>query len=179
MSPSPSPRRAYLVGGVIVLAVALWLLLQAAGVPVPDLSRYWPLFILLGGLASIADFFVGSRSAGSVGQGVFGIGLSFLCFGFTVYDLTWHNPGSWLPALPLILGAAFVATWIAEGFQTSSFLVAGVVGIGLGLTGYGLHYDWLARILPSPAVLWGIILLILGIFLLWRNFRPRGGSGES
>ncbi|MCB1054807.1 MAG: hypothetical protein KDD11_04755 [Acidobacteria bacterium] len=178
MSESPRPRRLYLVGGVIVVAVALWLLLEAAGLPVPELARWWPVFVILGGLASLADFFVGSREAGSIGKGVFGIGVACLCLGFTVGSLSWSHVGSWAPALPLIFGAAFLAAWIADGFETSGFLVAGLVGVGLGLTFYGFHYDWLARILPSPAVLWGILLLILGAFLLWRNFRPKSGPGE-
>ena len=64
------------------------------------------------------------------------------------------------PDLVLPPGETLVEV-IAERGMTQAEL-AGLVGVGLGLTFYGFHYDWLARILPSPAVLWGILLLILG-----------------
>lgn len=170
MSEASQPRRRYLVGGVIVIAVAIWILLQAAGVAVPSLKEFWPIFVLLGGLASIADYFAGSRAPGSLGKGVAGLGIAALAFGFTTGWLSWRNFLDWFPAIPLIAGAAFLATWLADHRRTSSYLILGIVGLGLGITGYAPRLDWLERFLPSAAVSWAILLLILGIFLLWKNF---------
>ncbi|MCH9650219.1 MAG: hypothetical protein K0U98_18420 [Deltaproteobacteria bacterium] len=179
MSNASQPRRRYLVGGVVVIAVAIWILLQAAGVGVPSLEQFWPVFVLLGGLASALDFFAGSRAPGSLGKGVAGIGVAALAFGFTTDRLNWRNFFDWFPAIPLIAGLAFLTTWAADRYQTSSYLILGIVGLGLGVTGYAHHLDWLAKFLPTPAVSWAILLLILGIFLLWKNFRGGGGTASS
>jgi hypothetical protein len=171
---SPKPQRRYLVAGVIVLAIAGWLLLPALGVALPPLARSWPVFILLGGLASVADFFVGSRAPGSLGRGVFGMGLGLLCFGFSTGRWGFFEDFFlWFPALPLIIGAGFLATWLADGRRRHKQLIAGVVGVGLGITGFAHRFDWLHRLIPSPAVFWGLLLLVLGAVLLWQNFRPR------
>lgn len=164
-------RRWALIAGITVVALALWLLMDAMGINVPSLSRFWPIFPLLGGLASVADYFVGSRRPSSIGRGIFAAGLALLMFAFNYQVLDWRRVGQWWPALPLIFGAAFFSSWLVGGRQKPKLLVAGAVGLGIGLTGLAPHLNWLDRLLPPVAVFWGGLLLLLGIYLLWRAFR--------
>ncbi|MCB1036168.1 MAG: hypothetical protein KDD47_20260 [Acidobacteria bacterium] len=174
--PEPSsPRRWYLVAGVTVIAIALWLLLEAAGVPVPSARLYWPLFILPGAVASIADFFIGSRRGSSMGRGVAALGFAGLFFAFTFGHLRFANFFDWWPAIPLIAGVGFLTTFFADRMKTASYLVTGVIFLGIGLSFWATRFAWLQRLVPSPAVAWGILLLGLGIFLVGKTLRGRKG----
>lgn len=167
---APRPRRGYLVGGLILIVIAIWLLLEAAGVDLPPLGKLWPAFLLLGGLASVADFFIGSRDPHSLGRGVAGIGFGILLLLFTHRKLLWRDGDVWLPAVALIVGLGVLATWLG-GKRTQSRLIVGLIFSGLGLAGLVGQFDLLQRLLPSPLVVWGVLLLILGVFLVWQNFR--------
>lgn len=172
--PEPStPRRWYLVAGVTVISIALWLLLESAGVPVPSAKLYWPIFILPGALASIADFFIGSRRATSVGRGVAAIGFACLFFAFSFGRLGFGSFFDWWPAIPLIAGAGFLTTFFADRMQTASYLVTGIIFFGIGLSFWAHRFDLLQKLLPSPAVSWGILLLILGIYLVGKTLRGK------
>ncbi len=175
-SDSSTGRRLALIGGIVVITLALWLLLGAMGVAVPSLGRFWPIFPLLGGLASIVDFFVGSRRPSSLGRGIVATGFALLMFAFTYHVLDWQRVGQWWPAVPLIAGTAFFSSWLVGGRQKPALLVLGSIGIGLGLTGLAPHLSWLERLLPPVAVFWGLVLLVLGIYLLWRALGRREAS---
>jgi len=172
-SDNSAGRRWALVAGIVVITLALWLLLDSMGVAVPSLGRFWPIFPLLGGLASIADFFIGSRRPSSLGRGIIATGLALLMFAFIYQVLDWRQVGQWWSAVPLIAGTAFFSSWLVGGRKKPPLLVLGASGIGLGLTGLAPHLDWLERLLPPAAVFWGILLLIVGIYLLWRAFAKR------
>ncbi|MEM7050304.1 MAG: hypothetical protein AAF604_11630 [Acidobacteriota bacterium] len=177
VTPSASgARRRYLVVGVVVVAVALWLLLDAAGVGVPPLRQFWPVFAILGGLASAVDFFVGTRRPSSLGKAAAGIGTGALFFSLTYGYLSWRPLLDWLPGIPLIVGFALLTTWLAGGLRKPPLLVWGAVLAGLGLTAFASRYDWLERILPSPIVFWAVLLLALGLYMIWRAFRKDRGT---
>ena len=178
MAPQIEPRhRRYLVAGVVVVSVALWLILDSLGVGVPPLRRFWPIFAVIGGLASIVDYLIGGRVPASLGKGVAGIGVGILFFAFTYGQLSWLEVGDWLPALPLITGAGLLATWFG-GNRTPPFLVLGVVGVALGATFYVDNFAWLERLMPPPALVWGVLLLVLGGYLVWRSVRRSRGSQD-
>jgi hypothetical protein len=160
--------RISLVAGVSVLAVGLWLLLGSFGVPVPPLERHWPVFLLLGGAASLLDWARVSRRPGSLGQAVAGFGLGIL-FYLMVFDrLPWRDADAWWPALFLVAGLAWLATWAAGGRRSSRHFSLGLVSVGLALTGWGWQ-------LVRAEVMWAVILLAIGGFLVWRTLR-HGGS---
>ena len=172
--PAPIGRnsRLTLIVGSVVLLVGFWLLLDSLGVPVPPLGRHWPFFLVLGGLASLADWAFVSRRPGSLGQGVVGIGLGILAYLLVFDRLMWQDFGNWWPALFLIAGVAWLATWAADGMVGSRRLTLGLVSVGLAITGWGWQ-------MVHVEVLWAVILLVLGGLLLWRTLRhrrrPRGG----
>lgn len=176
MTASARPRRGYLILGSVVIFLALWLLLGAAGFAVPELARFWPIFAVLGGVASIADYFGGTRAPASFGRGWAAIGTGALLFAFTYDKVGVFAVGRWWPALPLIAGAGFFATWLA-GSRKTPYLVVGLLGLALGVTSGIGRFEWLARVLPAPGVIWGVLLLALGVYLLWKNLRRGEPAG--
>lgn len=158
--------RIALVLGTVVLAVGLWLLLDSAGMGVPDLGRHWPAFLIFGGLASLLDWAVVSRRPGSAGQAVVGVGLGILFYLLELDRLAWRDFGDWWPSLFLIAGLAYLTAWAADRFDSSRFLAVGLVLLGLAATGWGWQ-------LLKLQVMWALILLAIGGFLLWRTLRRR------
>ncbi len=166
-----SSRRRYLVAGVVVVTVALWLLLDSMGVAVPSWKRFWPVFPLLGGLVSTAFFFLRQGKPGALGKGVAGILTGLLFFSFTYGHLDWRQFGQWWSAIPLILGLAFLATWVAGKMSQPPYLILALIGMGLGLTGFSAHFDWLEKLMPPAAVVWGVALLGIGGLFIWRSMK--------
>jgi hypothetical protein len=74
----------------------------------------------------------------------------------------------WLPSFPMILGLAFIATWIAGRKSSANLVVAGVILSALGLMGFAARFDFLKRILPSAQIFWAILLVFGGVYLVWR-----------
>ncbi|MEM7481248.1 MAG: hypothetical protein AAF481_08750 [Acidobacteriota bacterium] len=173
MPPDSTPRnrRGLMVAGAVVVTVAIWLLLDALGVGVPSLKRFWPAFVLVGGLASVVDFLVGSRRPASLGRGVAGIGFAVLFFALTYGRLSWRPLLDWLPGLPLVAGLALIATWLAGRGRRASLMASGLILTGVGVSGFAARFDWLERLLPSPVIFWAVLLLVVGLFMIWRAVR--------
>lgn len=164
----PWTRRA-LVAGAIALAVGLWMIADALGVSPPPLSRHWPLFVVLAGVASILDFAAISRRAGALGLGVFGIVLGIDLYLLVLDTIGWKQVRIWIPGLLLAIGLGCLATWLASPHRSPRTLITGVVFSGLAVTFWG----W--REIPL-SLFWGIVLLVSGAAILWRVIRARQGS---
>lgn len=167
----PAPRsalRVSLILGIVALPLGLWLLLESMGVAVPEMSRYWPTFLVLVALGLAIDFFALSRRPRSAGLAVFYLGMGLLFFGFTLGQNSFAHFLDRLPALPLIIGASLLATWFTAGMRDGSLLVAGLVFGILGLAGFAARFEVLRNILPRIQEVWAIGLLVVGAFLIWR-----------
>lgn len=158
-----------LIVGVGALTGGLWLFLNAQGVGVPPFKRLWPILFVLAGLAILADWLFLSRRAGSAGWAVLFIGLGVLFFTLTLGYTTLASALDWLPAFPAIFGLALLTGWMAGGRAEANLAVAGVVLLGLGVLGFGARFDWLKEILPSAQVVWAVLLLVCGGYLVWRT----------
>jgi hypothetical protein len=164
-----------LVFGAIAVVLGLWLLLDAFGVPVPSFGRFWPIFLILGGLVSLADYVWLSRRPLSAGQAMLGVGLGMLAFSITLGWTRLLTFWDWIPGVPLVIGLAFLATWLAGGRARTELLVVGVVFALLGLLGFVLRYPAIRDILPSAELIWAFALLFGGGLVLYRvlaNRRP-------
>ncbi|MEM7355968.1 MAG: hypothetical protein AAF657_34445 [Acidobacteriota bacterium] len=155
--------------GLAAFGGGLWLLLNALGVNIPQFKDIWPGLLVLAGLGSLADFFFLGRRPGSVGWAVTWIGFGVLAFALTLNYTTWGKILDWLPSFPTILGLSLLATWLADQRRSDNHMIAGVILVALGLLGYGARFDWLQSILPSAQVVWAVLLLIGGAFLVWRT----------
>ena len=164
--------RAALVAGSVGVFLGGWLLLDATGAELPSMSRHWPLFIAVGGLASLADYLIFSRRSGAAGQSVFGIGLAAWCYVFSLGKVqSFGEFLDWLPVLPTLLGVSMLTTWWLSDPRRAGLLLVGVVALGLGLTGLAIQFESFREMLPPAQMVWAVLLLVAGGLLLWRTFR--------
>ena len=159
--------------GLMALFGGLWLFLDTQGVDVPKFKRFWPALLVIGSGASLVDFFKLSRRPSSAGWALAWIGLAILGFALSLKHAEWGRVLDWLPALPTILGLSFLTTYIAGARKTDHLVIAGGVLVGLGLMGFMARFDVLKHIIPSAQVLWAVLLLAGGAFLVWRAVARR------
>jgi hypothetical protein len=170
--PSP-PRAAYWTRTALVVAAVLllaggWVLLSSLGVRLPPLSRHWPLFLIVGGMASIADYALVSKRPGALGRGVFAIALGVDLYLLTLRRVPWRHVRAWGPGLYLAVGLACLAAYAADAKRSPRLLVFGVLGVGFAITFWGWGEVPLG-------IFWGGLLLLLGGALVAAVIR-RGRS---
>jgi len=154
----------------VVIVLGGWLLLEALGVSVPQLARIWPIFVAVGGVASLLDYLAISRRPRSAGQAVLGIGIAIVGFVFSTGKADWHDLLDWLPALPIIIGLAMLTTWATAGRKDTGLFTGSLVVIAIGLLGIFARFDFLRNLLPSAQIVWAIGLLLVGVLVTWRVF---------
>lgn len=167
----PAPRRNSGIALTIGLAAfggGLWLLLNAFGVAMPQFKDLWPGLFVLAGVGSLADYLFLSRQPRSAGWAVAWVGFGVLFFALTLGYSDLGKILDWLPSFPTIIGLAMLTTWLAAGRDSDNLAIAGGVLVALGVLGFGARFDWLQRILPSAQVVWAVVLLAGGGFLVWR-----------
>lgn len=163
--------------GVAALFGGLWLFLDAQGVGVPPFKRLWPALLVLAGVAAFADYLFLSKRPRAAGWALAWVGFGVLGFALTLGYSNLRKILDWLPSFPTILGLAFLTTWLADRRRDANLMIAGVVLVALGLMGYAARFDWLKRLLPSAQVLWAVLLLLGGGYLVWRTVaKARGGK---
>ena len=173
--PSPAPPSAkYWTRTALVLAAVLllaggWVLLSSLGVHLPPLSRHWPLFLIAGGIASIADWALISKRAGALGRGVLAIALGVDLYLVALHRIPWRHVRAWGPGLYLAVGLACLAAYAADRKRSPRLLVIGVLGVGLAITFWGWGEVPLG-------IFWGGLLLLLGGALVAAVVR-RGRAG--
>lgn len=166
---APEWTRRALVAASALLLTGAWLLLESLGVRLPPLSRHWPLFVLAGGVASIADWALVSRRAGALGRGVFAVVLGIDLYLLTLHRVAWGHVRLWGPGIFLAVGLGCLATWAADRRRSPRLLVFGVIGIGLAVTFWGWGE------LPL-GLFWGAVLLFLGGALVALVIRRGRGA---
>jgi hypothetical protein len=173
MIPSESHRgsRAGLAVGLMALFGGLWLLLDSQGFGVPSFGKLWPTLFLLAALAALMDYLALGRRPSSAGWTVGWLGLGVLGFALTAHYTRWRRVLDWLPSFPTIAGLALWVTWLAGKRRSPQLFLAGGVLLVLGLLGFGARFDWLQRLLPSAQVIWAVLLLIGGGYLVARAVR--------
>jgi hypothetical protein len=165
----PAWTRRTLVAASALLLTGAWVLLESLGLRLPPLSRHWPLFVLAGGIASIADFAWISRRVGALGRGVFALVLGADLYLLTLRRIPWRQVSLWGPGIYLAVGLGCLAAWLAGGRRSARLLVFGVLGSGLAITFWGWGEVPLG-------IFWGALLLVLGGALVAAVLRrSRGG----
>lgn len=159
---APSWSRRLLSAAVVALVVGLWMVLGAAGLPVPDMKRHWPVIVLLGGIASLADFALVSRRQASVTIGAGAIALGCFFYTFTAGTQQLRQIGQWWPWLPAILAVALLSGWIAGRAVSLPLFASGAIATGIALSGWGAG-RWPVQLI------WGGVLVAIGLVFLWRT----------
>lgn len=164
-TPPAWTRRALVLASAVLLAGG-WIVLEAAGVDLPPMARHWPLFLIAGGLASLADWALISRRPGALGRGVFGVVLGIDLYLPALREIPWKRIGLWGPGIYLAIGLGCLAAWIASPRRPPRLLVLGTVGIGLAITFWGWGEIPLG-------LFWGGLLVLLGVLLVLAVLRQR------
>ena len=136
------------------------------------MSRFWPVFLAIGGAASLVDFMALSRNPTSAGQAVFGFGMAIALFAFTLGWVGWSGVIDWLPSLPTIIGASILTTWAANKMN-GGLVIPGALLLAFGIIGFALRFEQFRELIPSGQVIWAVLLLGLGGLMLWRIFGKR------
>ena len=157
-----------LILGLMALTGGLWLYLNAQGVGVPRFKDYWPALLLVAAAGALTDYLFLSKKPSLAGWAVTWTGLGVLGLALTLDYTRLADILDWLPSFPMILGLAFLVTWLASGRANEHLAIAGSVLVVLGLVGFAARFDWLKRVLPSAQVIWALLLLIGGGYLVWR-----------
>ena len=173
MNGSPSSKRGLgMLGGIVLILVGLWFLLDRLGLDLPGIGELWPLFPLLGGLALIAGYVLGRETdSGVLVPGVGGLlgGLFFLMI--TMGPLRWADLNHLWPVFPLIGGVTFGAVWVASGRRDAGVLGPAVLGIVVGVTGLLFTHHVIRY--PLFSTLWPLAVIGLGVWILFKNSRGR------
>ncbi len=155
--------------GIAAVTGGLWLFLNAQGVGVPPFKDLWPLLLVLAGGASLADYLFLSRKPHAAGMALAWVGFGVLAFALTLGYTSLSKILDWLPSFPMIIGLAMAVTWLADRRRNDNLVIAAGVLVVLGLLGFAARFDWLLRILPSAQVVWALLLLTGGGYLVWRT----------
>jgi hypothetical protein len=177
--PSTATRpatRTALLFATVAIALGLWLLLDTLGLDLPSLGRSWPIFLIVGGLASLVDYLWFGRHPRSAGQAMLGVGLGLLFFSITLGWTRFVTFWDWFPGMPLVFGLAFLVAWLAGGRTRGDLLVVGAMFTALGLVGFAFRYPVLRDILPSGELIWSLLLLAGGGYVLWRVLARRNAG---
>lgn len=171
-------QRSSIIPGLLLVLLGLWFLAGNFGLRLPDLSTLWPIFPLLGGLASILDYFrTGRHDSGKIFFGVAAAGVGAFFFMFTLGRLAWSQMGQYWPVFLLILSAAFFAQWLVEPSRRG-VLVPAAISLIIGL----IFMPELRRFLNPVVVdnlvkLWPLALVLAGLAVLVSN-RNRSPSNK-
>jgi hypothetical protein len=159
-------RRALVLASAALLTGG-WILLDAAGADLPPMSRHWPLFLVVGGIASIADYALVSRRPGALGLGVFGFTLGVALYFPAVREVPWSRVRLWGPGIYLAIGLGCLAGWVASPRRPPHLLVLGTLGVGLAVTLWGWGEIPLG-------LFWGGLLVLLGAMIVLTVVRHAG-----
>ena len=173
MTDSSTIRRR--AGGRVTLGMFLvilggWFFLGNLGVDLPGLGELWPLLPCLAGAALLLAFGRSqNRGSALVFPGTAGLLVGLFFFSFTMGPLEWWQMADYWPAFPLIVGSAFMATWLAGRLRTPGLLVLGAIGLLVGVVGFSFTLGWLNMwVMPVLANGWPLVLVAMGLFMVFR-----------
>jgi hypothetical protein len=173
--------RGSLIAGLILLVIGGWYFLESLGVDLPSMAAMWPIFPVVCGVVFLGSYAIGpSHDPGLVFPGTLSVLIGLFFFGFTFGWWDWYRMGELWPVFPLVVGLAFVATWLAGGCQKRGLLVpaaacltTGLIGLGFTL---GLFQDWFFTVLD---VGWPLVLIVVGLMLVLRSVKLQRQSRSS
>ena len=151
--------------GVFFLAVTLGPLRWS------DLSEWWPVFPMIGGVSFLTMFiFSRPRDAGVLVPGLGGLLVGAFFFLITLGPFRWADMGQLWPAFPLIGGITFFGAWLADRKYPGMLAVAGL-SLTVGVVGFFFTFamfdaQWIVEG-------WPVVLILLGIVIVVRSFVSR------
>ena len=167
-------RSAPIIPAIVLILIGVWLLLQNLQIPGLRFDAWWPLLLIVGGIALLVRRFtrpVGHKE--DLGGGVFLTLLGVFFFGF--YNFDWFNKNwsqAW-PIFPLLVGASNFVEWLFDwrnwGNLLWSFAGLIVAAVGFAYTGGIISGDFALQI----ARLWPVFLILAGLGFLLQGVLSR------
>lgn len=165
-------NRGALIPGIILILLGGYFLASSLGVNIPDISMWWPLIVVAGGVFALSRYFTdGRKDSDNVFVGVGGIGVGLFLF-YIVSLGNWALAGTLWPVWVLIAGIAFIAKWVADRRERQTLWV-GTVGVAIGavfLAGTALAPD------NDLTRYWPVILIALGAVVLLNSLFGKRSS---
>lgn len=166
-------RGGSLVGGVILLVLGLYFLLDNLGIDMPGLGELWPIFPTLAGLALIWGYLLNrDGDAGALVPGCAGFLYGVFFFAITLGPLEWDDLSEWWPVFPMVGGVAFLTMFALARKRDPGILVPGLGGLLVGLfflliTVGPLRWNDMGRLWPAFPLIGG--LTFFGVWLAQRK----------
>lgn len=166
-------RGGSLVGGVILVALGLYFLLDRFGIDMPGLGELWPIFPTLAGLGLVWGYLLNREGdAGALVPGCAGFLVGVFFFGITLGPLEWDDLSLWWPVFPMIGGVAFLTLFAFSRERDPGVLVPGLGGLLVGLffllfTVGPLSWGEMGRLWPAFPLIGG--LTFFGVWLARRR----------
>lgn len=164
-------NRGSIIGGIALILVGGWLLLQQFNLNVPGLRELWPGFIVLGGILSLVGFFR-ERKPDQMFFGVAAILVGGFFFLFTFGRLDWQEDmRRYWPAFLIIFSVASVAQWITIPSRRGYLVQAGI-GLFIGLFFFAYNFNLFNRTLTQQVLqFWPVLLILAGLITLVQTIR--------
>jgi len=175
-SKSGLSRRSY-VAIAVLLCLAAWLAADSIGWPVPAFGVWWPCFAIVGGVASIVEFFVGSRRSVSLTRGLIGIGIGAYLLLLTTGQFAWNDLRSQWPLLLALIAFAGLGGWFAAGMRGVGSGVVGFLALGFFFT--AAYATWEVAWTLPPTAVWAVTLVALAAVIFRGKKRAKTDAGNS
>jgi hypothetical protein len=154
------------------------LLAQLFGIQELSWNRLWPILLIFAGIALLSQHSMDhNKRSGIVFLGTIAVlsGLFLCIFTFQIGRLGWADMPRYWPVFPAIVGAAFLAVYLAGDMQNEallkpSFLIGGfglfLLPFTVGVIG-GEAFQQVSRF-------WPLLLIPVAMLILFQAVRARG-----
>jgi hypothetical protein len=163
-----------------MLLIGSLLLAQLFGVQGLSWNRLWPVLLIFVGVALLSQHSMDhSQRSGIVFLGISTVlsGLFLCVFTFQIGRLGWPDMSRYWPVFPIIVGAAFLAVYLADDMQNEallrpSFLIG---GFGLFLLPFTIGVIG-GQAFSQISQFWPLLLIPLAALILFQAVRTRTRS---
>ncbi|RME51542.1 MAG: hypothetical protein D6796_00640 [Caldilineae bacterium] len=157
--------------GVVLVGLGLWFLVRNLGVNLPGVGELWPGVLVLGGAASLGQYFSGqNRDPGQIFWGLVVLGSGVFFFLFTLHvwlpvlgRIGWDDMAWLWPAFLLIAGVAFAGQFVLGGFREPILLLPAMVLLAGGVLAFAFTLGFLSPALGRQLLkFWPLLLIVAG-----------------
>ena len=150
------------IAGIGLILVGAYLLLGRM-LALPGWEVWWPVLLILAGLATLVQGCSSPRHPGAVWFGVTATLCGALFFFITLGGARWTDMQDLWPLIPLAAGLGWIAAWLANRRRVPA-LVLGLLAGGAAAVGHAFTTRTLDRgVVALLGAWWPLILVALGL----------------
>jgi len=172
-----SQRSRPIIPAIILILVGVWFLLQNLNVPGVRLEAFWPVFLIIGGLALIVRYFTNEAAdPDDLGGAIFLTLVGVFFFGW--YNFGWFGQDwtvAW-PIFPFLVGVSSGINWLLHwrrwGHLSWAFVGLAVAAVGFAYTTGRITGDIAAQV----ARLWPVFIILAGLGFLLQGLLSRNND---